>query len=375
MNHAGIGNSTRRASTAIWLAEAGPVVSGVVLKMLSESCRDANHVNGSLLLLELFSNRGKLTGDLKEDVRYAQRLYALMEEEQGEDEEDFDVFAHLQGTGKIDPDDCVLTISEPNSKLGQIAAPSLSLPAGYTCPFADTCKSYVQRDGKMDFTNPEGNKTIIKDVGDTRCYAASAEAAYPSTRRMRWRNFDLIEEVFADGGVDAVAGLLVRSIAHYESENPRIKLFRIHDSGDFFKQWYLDAWIETAKLLPHVLFYAYTKSLPFWAKRKEVVPKNLRLIASEGGTKDALISKEGFRRAVIVRDTGEAIRKRLHVDVNDFLAAFGDKDFALLLHGVQPAASGNSRQAMENSKIIKTAAQRFNTSPKEIEALIRQYAA
>jgi len=338
------------------------------MRILSESCRDADHVNGSLRLLELFGSRGKLTGRLEEDARYAAQLYALMEED-----EDFDVFAHLKGTGKVDPEDCVLTVSEPNSKLGQINAPSLALPAGYTCPFADTCKSFVHREGKPVFTNPDGKKSIIKDLGTMRCFSASSEAAYPTVRRLRWRNYDLIDSMYKDGGVDAVAGLIVRSIAHYENTHPRVRLFRIHDSGDFFKQWYFDAWIKTAKLLPQVLFYAYTKSIPFWAERKNSIPTNLRLIASEGGTEDAMITKEGFRKAIVVKDTGEAVRKRLHVDVNDFLAAFGDDDFALLMHGVQSAASGNTKLAMDNSKIIKKAAERFNVTPTEIEALIRRY--
>lgn len=283
--------------------------------------------------------------------------------------DDFDPYSHLQKSDDINPDeDCVLTISRPNSKLEQINAPSFSLPAGYTCPFAKVCKSLAHRHNKKVF----GGKTI-KDFGDIRCYAANSETLFPATREMRWRNFDLLNDTKKKGGVTGMTNLILKSLAFYEKTNGALKLFRIHDSGDFFDMDYFKSWIEVANNRSDVLFYAYTKSLPFWKEMKAEIPKNLRLIASEGGTKDELIDKEGFRKAVIVNDEGEAIEKRLHIDVNDFLAAFGDKDFALLLHGIQSAESGMTKQAMQNSKIIKNAAARLKTSPREIENLLNKY--
>jgi hypothetical protein len=283
--------------------------------------------------------------------------------------DDFDPYSHLTKSEDIDPEeDCVLTISDPNSKLGQINAPSFSLPAGYTCPFAKVCKSLAHRHNKKVF----GGKAI-KDLGDIRCYAASAELSRPNLRNMRWRNFDLLNDTKKKSGVAGMTSLILKSLAFYERTNGVLRVFRIHDSGDFFDMDYFKSWVEVAKNRPDVLFYAYTKSLPFWQEMKAEIPKNLRLIASEGGTKDELIDKEGFRKAVIVNDEGEAIEKRLHIDVNDFLAAFGDKDFALLLHGIQSAESGMTSQAMQNSKIIKSAAARLKTSPMEVEKLIKKY--
>lgn len=283
--------------------------------------------------------------------------------------DEFDPFSHLEQSKNIAPDeDCVLTISEPNSKLGQINAPSFSLPAGYTCPFAKVCKSLAHRYNKKVF----GGKAI-KDLGDIRCYAASAEVAYPAVREMRWRNFDLLNDTKKKSGVAGMTKLILKSLAFYEQTHGTLRVFRIHDSGDFFDMDYFKSWVSVANKRPDILFYAYTKSLPFWKKMKSKIPTNLRLIASEGGTEDKLIDKEGFRKAVIVNDAGEAIKKKLNIDVNDFLAAFGDKDFALLLHGVQSAESGNTKQAMQNSKTIKDAAMKFKTSPKEIQKLLAKY--
>ena len=42
-----------------------------------------------------------------------------------------------------------------------------------------------------------------------------------------------------------------------KSLNPRF--VRIHESGDFYSQEYLDKWVEIARKNPSIVFYAYTK--------------------------------------------------------------------------------------------------------------------
>lgn len=315
-------------------------------------------------LVSVFREYNKLTTDIMEDSLYITELYNLLNEDVN-----FDVYSHLEKTGKIDvEDDCVLSISEPNSKLGQINAASLALPAGYTCPFANKCKSMAHKKGGKF---PDGSS--IKDLGDIRCFAATGEMVSPNARRNRWRNFDLLKDTYKKEGISGMVDLILRSLENYEYNKGKLKLFRIHDSGDFYSQEYLDAWIGAAKARPDVLFYAYTKSLSFWKERKGEIPKNLRLIASEGGKQDKLISKEGFRKAVIVKDEGEAIERNLNIDVNDFLAAFGDKDFALLLHGTQSAESGNTKLARANSQKIKQVAKTLSVPESKINALLKYY--
>ena len=104
------------------------------------------------------------------------------------EDDNFDPFSHLQLTDKIEEkEDCVLSISKGNAKLNH---PIFSLPAGYTCPFANICKSFASKDG----TNFASSGKKIKDSGDIRCYAASTEVAYPNVRSSRWKNFDLLQE-------------------------------------------------------------------------------------------------------------------------------------------------------------------------------------
>ena len=61
-----------------------------------------------------------------------------------------------------------------------------------------------------------------------------------------------------------------------------IKRLRIHDSGDFYTQGYLNKWYKIASSCPEVLFYCYTKSLHLNFKQFKDL-KNVKVIQSEGG--------------------------------------------------------------------------------------------
>jgi len=296
---------------------------------------------------------------------YTENAFNVFEKMIIEADGDFNPFDYMDTAElEIDPEDCVLTLGKSNEKLANMNIVYLSLPAGYTCPFAAGCKTYAHKQGGKFKSS---GKSIPDAGGDFRCYAASTEARYKNVRNSRWSNYDLMREA------DDMAQLISRSINYFNSNNPDITIFRIHESGDFFSQAYFDAWIEVANMHPRILFYAYTVSLPYWQERKDDIPSNLRLTASEGGMRDDIIDKEGFRKAVIVQDEGEAIEKNLNVDVADFLAVFGDKDFALLLHGVQSKESKKTAASMKNSAILKGYAKKLNVPPERLKNLLAKY--
>ena len=133
---------------------------------------------------------------------------------------------------------------------------------------------------------------------------------------------------------------------------------RIHVAGDFFSQVYFDAWRIVAKMNPDRLFYAYTKSLPYWLARRDDIPTNLVLTASYGGRKDNLIKSEKLRSAKVVFHPSETI---LEIDHNDSCAAdpsTRNQDFALLIHGIQPAKTA----ASEAIKVLKKEKVQFSYS-------------
>jgi hypothetical protein len=141
-----------------------------------------------------------------------------------------------------------------------------------------------------------------------RCFSATAEAAFPSVRRQRQHNFDLLK---ACDSIDEMVELLTMSI------RPSYAPFRIHVGGEFFNQTYFDAWCEYARQNPNRIFYAYTKSLPYWVARIDSIPANLSLTASRGGRMDHLIDEHGLKEAVVVFSESEAEEKNLEIDHDD----------------------------------------------------------
>jgi hypothetical protein len=225
----------------------------------------------------------------------------------------------------------LLTFGEPNAKLKKmlkelsLKLKTFTLPAGHSCPAAKDCLSKADREtGK------------IKDGPDTefRCFAASAEATYPSLRKMVWRNFELIKATLKNS-VDACADLICKSLPK------KFDILRVHVGGDYFSKQYLQAWIEVAKRNPDKLFYSYSKSLHFF--KEFALPENLVLTASRGGKHDNLIDLHGWKEALVVYSEQEAIDKGLEIDHDDTHAAFGKDNFALLIHGTQPAGSAASK--------------------------------
>lgn len=97
------------------------------------------------------------------------------------------------------------------------------------------------------------------------CYARKAERAYPDCLPCRQRNWRAAESPdFVD-----VMVTIIRA--------QRRRRFRIHESGDFYSQAYVDKWISIAKALPSVRFLAFTKAFALDFSRR---PPNFTVIWS-----------------------------------------------------------------------------------------------
>ena len=235
----------------------------------------------------------------------------------------------------------LLRFGNPNSKLKKLiqklglVLKTFTLPAGWTCPAAKDCLSRANREtGKIT----DGPDTVF------RCFAASAEATYPSLRKMVWHNFELIKQTL-DDGIDALADLICESLPK------KFDVMRVHVGGDYFSKKYLQAWIEVAKRNPDKVFYSYSKSLHFF--KEFALPENLILTASRGGKYDDMIELHGWKEALVVYSEQEAIDKGLEIDHDDTHAAFGKENFALLIHGTQPKGSNASIALSAIKKLAK----------------------
>jgi hypothetical protein len=200
---------------------------------------------------------------------------------------------------------------------------SLDLLSGWSCPFAELCKSKVVT---------IGNKRKLVDGPYTkfRCFSASQEIAYPNVYNSRKHNYDLLKS-------SSDKTQLIQ-----QSMPDNLGICRIHVAGDFFNPSYLQAWMQIAQQNPDRLFYAYTKSLIYWInlyQEIESIP-NLVLTASYGGSSGDLIRVHNLRYAKVIYHPSEA--KKMPIDHDDSHAArpsLRNKNFCLLLHGVQPAKS------------------------------------
>lgn len=227
----------------------------------------------------------------------------------------------------------LLKFSTGNGKLSNRLI--FSLPAGYSCPHAGVCKTMADRINGRIYDLPQFNGD---GANEFRCFAAMAETR-PTVREARWHNWNLIREAMYSNGNPV---LLIRDLIDLSLlVHPEKKLIRIHESGDFWTESYMKAWMMVASERPNQKFYAYTKSLGMWFNLKDIIPSNFYLTASCGGTLDYLIPKHSdvFKRvAYVVYTEQEAKERDLEIDHDDS-HCFGDKPFALLVHGSQRAGS------------------------------------
>ena len=110
-----------------------------------------------------------------------------------------------------------------NIKLGKRVA-AFNLPQGITCL---------------------GATELCKRI----CYAKKAERIYKSAHSSRCKNLEATKRY------DFLNTILHELDAHH------IVKVRIHESGDFYCQSYLDKWIRICRMRPNILFLAYTKSV------------------------------------------------------------------------------------------------------------------
>lgn len=238
----------------------------------------------------------------------------------------------------------LLKFSSGNGKLKNRLI--FSLPAGYACPHAGVCKTFADRTTGAITDLPQFTGT---EADEFRCFAAMAEVR-PAVRAARWHNWDLIRETMHSNGNQAV---LIRDLIETSLLMcPPRKLVRVHESGDFWTENYMKAWIMVARQRPQQQFYAFTKSLGMWLALADLIPDNFYLTASYGGTLDYLIPKHPkvFQRvAYVVYTEEEAAARGLEIDHDDS-HCLGNKPFALLVHGSQRAGSDASKAISQRKK-------------------------
>jgi len=210
---------------------------------------------------------------------------------------------------------------------------SMSTLSGHSCIGASECLAMAIKT-KFGLRIKDGPLTKF------RCYSASQEAQYPNVYESRKKNLDQIKA--HSKNKEKLVSLILKSLPKDSS------IIRWHVAGDWNTLKHFEAAIEVAKQRPNILFYSYTKSLPFLVLHKDKLPPNFKVIASKGGKWDYLIEKHKLRHAVVVFSTEQAKKLKLKIDYDDSVAALENCNFALMIHGTQPA---NSEAGKAVSKI------------------------
>ncbi|GIH16137.1 GP88 family protein [Rugosimonospora africana] len=100
---------------------------------------------------------------------------------------------------------------------------------------------------------------------------------------------------------------------------------RIHDSGDFFSDAYLAAWLRICRARPATFFYAYTKEVSRFRRIVEPDPPgNFHWVYSYGGTQDAALDPKTDRVADVFPDEAAITAAGWSSqDASDLLAVLG----------------------------------------------------
>tara|TARA_R110000782_G_scaffold253166_1_gene341213 strand:- start:418 stop:723 length:306 start_codon:yes stop_codon:yes gene_type:complete len=101
----------------------------------------------------------------------------------------------------------------------------------------------------------------------------------------------------------------------------------------------LAKWVTIAKQNKDVIFYAYTKSIKFFVNDlfpdtdTLLLPKNMKIIFSEGSKTDELINAREHRHARIFK-TSEELNAAGYIDAseNDLKAITDNKKVGLIFH-------------------------------------------
>jgi hypothetical protein len=153
------------------------------------------------------------------------------------------------------------------------------------------------------------------------CYAKAGAYTFSNVAKVFEKRLAFSQ---SDGFVDGINAEIVRR---------KVKRVRIHDSGDFYSQAYLNKWIAICWTNPTVQFYAYTKMVKML--KSTLLPDNLTIIYSQGGTQDKLIDVNTDRHNRVF-PTFELLTKAGYVDASkdDAVAAAGESNrIGIVYHG------------------------------------------
>lgn len=111
------------------------------------------------------------------------------------------------------------------------------------------------------------------------CYAKKASTQYKNVRIARQEN---LRAVYNPLFVEKMAELILSKARRGNLKNKKRIIVRVHEAGDYFADWYVDKWIEIARIVSEadsrIEFWSYTKSFVYFIGKKW--PESFRIRGS-----------------------------------------------------------------------------------------------
>ncbi|MCF2531183.1 GP88 family protein [Yinghuangia soli] len=173
------------------------------------------------------------------------------------------------------------TLLRQNRELRAIGVWNWSLPAW--------AGRFPEPDGRTYNTCPSAG--VCRHV----CYARHGTYTWPVVRARHQANLKFV--------LDEPVRWEAEMAGELSAGRFRGAWIRVHDSGDFFSDSYLAAWLRIIRSRPEVNFYAYTKEVArFRAMVEPDPPENFLWVYSYGGTQDAALDSGVDRVADVFPD-------------------------------------------------------------------------
>ncbi|MFZ4411484.1 MAG: GP88 family protein [Bacteroidales bacterium] len=184
-----------------------------------------------------------------------------------------------------------------------------------------TSNSKLRKDGIYGFDIPAYKSStgfitcpLAKDC-IANCYARQGTYVFKGVKAKYERNLESTQND------DFVLDMIIDII------ESKAQIIRIHSSGDFYNREYIAKWLYIIESLPHVTFYAYTKSFSMFDYN--VLPTNFKLIQSQGGVHAIDESKP---HAKVFDSVDSFPSNYANASESDLVAVLNDK-IALHYHG------------------------------------------
>ncbi|MDX8143307.1 hypothetical protein SK854_14355 [Lentzea sp. BCCO 10_0061] len=151
------------------------------------------------------------------------------------------------------------------------------------------------------------------------CYARHGTYTWPVVRAKHQANLMFV--------LDDLAGWETAMVAELGAAKFRGAWIRIHDSGDFFSDAYVEAWMRICRACSDTNFYAYSKEVEKFRRLVEPnPPSNFLWVFSYGGTQDAALNPAADRVAdVFPNEAAVAAAGWASQEASDLLAVLGPR--------------------------------------------------